>query len=86
MRPFAHRPRRNSGGFSLLEIVLVLFVLGALAAVLTPSVRDIIERSRRETEARALDDLAATVTASFENTDLTNLNLAALPGAIAPTD
>jgi hypothetical protein len=64
----------------------VLFVLGALAAVLTPSVRDIIERSRRETEARALDDLAATVTASFENTDLTNLNLAALPGAIAPTD
>ena len=86
MRPFAHRPRRNSGGFSLLEIVLVLFVLGALAAVLTPSVRDIIERSRRETEARALDDLTATVTASFENTDLTNLNLAALPGAIAATD
>jgi type II secretory pathway pseudopilin PulG len=86
MRPFAHRPRRNSGGFSLLEIVLVLFVLGALAAVLTPSARDIIERSRRENEARVLDDLAVTVTASFENTDLTNLNLAALPGSIAATD
>ncbi len=69
-----------------MEIVLVLFVLGALAAVLTPSVRDIIERSRRDVEARALDDLAATVTASFENTDLTNLNLAALPGTIAATD
>jgi len=78
--------RRITRGFSLLEIVLVLFVLAALAAALTPSVRDIIEKSRRETEARSLDDLAATITASFENTDLTNLNVAALPGSIAATD
>lgn len=78
--------RRIPQGFSLLEIVLVLFVLGALAAVLTPSVRDIIEKSRRESEARSLDDLAATIMASFENTDLTNLNVAALPGSIAATD
>ena len=69
-----------------MEIVLVLFVLGALAAVLTPSVRDIIERSRREAEFRTLDDLAATITASFDNTDLTNLNVAALSGTIAATD
>ncbi|MEO5958435.1 MAG: type II secretion system protein [Opitutaceae bacterium] len=78
--------RRSARGFSLLEIVLVLFVLAALAAVLTPSVRDIIERSRREAEARAIEELANTVTASFENTDLTNLNVAALPGSIAPAD
>lgn len=73
-------------GFSLLELVLVLFVLGTLATLLTPSVRDIIERSRRDAEARALDDLAVTVNASFENTDLTLLNVAALPGTIAATD
>ena len=79
-------PVHAARGFSLLEIVLVLFVLGALAAALTPSVRDIIERSRREAEARTLDELAATITASFENTDLTNLNIAALPGTIAATD
>ena len=42
----------GSGGFTLLELVLVLFVLGALAAALAPSVRDIVERSRREAEAR----------------------------------
>jgi type II secretory pathway pseudopilin PulG len=86
MRFYAHTNRPTVRGFSLLEIVLVLFVLGALAAVLTPSVRDIIEKSRRETEARSLDDLAGTITASFENTDLTNLNIAALPGTIATTD
>lgn len=73
-------------GFSLLELVLVLFVLGALAAVLTPSVRDILERSRRDAEARALDEIAAAITASFDQTDLSNLNVAALPGTIAATD
>ncbi len=83
-----HFTRRATAlpGFSLLELVLVLFVLGALAAVLTPSVRDIIERSRRDAEARALEQLAGSITASFENTDLTTLNVAALPGGIASTD
>ena len=76
----------STDGFTLLELVLVLFVLGALAAVLAPSVRDIVERSRREAETRALDELAQTISASFENTDLTNLNVAAMPGTIADTD
>ncbi len=73
-------------GFSLLEIVLVLFVLGALAAALAPSVRDIVERGRRDAEAKSLDELAATITASFEQTDLSDLNIAALPGTIGSGD
>jgi len=72
--------------FSLLEIVLVLFVLSVLAVALTPSVRDIIEKSRREAEVRTLEEVAAVIAQSFENTDLTNLNVAALPGTIAGTD
>lgn len=72
--------------FSLLEIVLVLFVLGTLAALLSPSTRDIIERTRRDSEVRTLGELAATIEGSFQNTDLSNLNIAALPGTIAPTD
>jgi len=73
-------------GFSLLEIVLVLFVLGIVAAALAPSLREVIERGRREAEAKALDELAATITATFEATDLTNDNVAALPGTIGATD
>lgn len=73
-------------GFSLLEIVLVLFVLGILAAAMVPTVRDIVEKGRREAELRTLDDLTNTITASFENTDLTNLNLAAMPGTIGTAD
>ena len=66
--------------------MLVLFVLAVLAATLTPSVRDIIEKGRRDAEVRTLEEIAAVITQSFENTDLTNLNLAALLGSIAATD
>lgn len=91
--PLVHRPRllrtnfvRLMRGFSLLEVVLVLFVLSLLATALAPSVRDIIERGRRDAEAKSLDELTATITASFEQADLTNLNLAALPATIGPGD
>jgi prepilin-type N-terminal cleavage/methylation domain-containing protein len=73
-------------GFSLLEIVLVLFIFGLLAAAMTPAVRDVVEKARREAEVRTLDEVAATITASFENTDLNNLNVAAMPGTIGSGD
>lgn len=78
--------RQALRGFSLLEIILVLFVLAALAAVLVPSARDVIERSRRDAESRSLQELAGTITGSFQATDLTNLNIAALPGTIGAGD
>lgn len=64
----------------------MLFIMGALAAILAPSVRDIVERNQREAEGRTLDELSATIAASFDETDLSNLNLAALAGTIAATD
>lgn len=75
-----------SRAFSLLELVLVLFVLGVLAASLAPSVRGTIEKARTESERRLLGDIASTITASFEATDLSYLNVAALPGTIGPGD
>lgn len=74
------------GGFSLLEIVLVLFVLGILAAALSPSVHDVIIKGRRDAEARSLTELAATIESSFQSTDLDQLNIAALPGTIGTGD
>lgn len=73
-------------GFTLLELVLALFVLGILAAALAPSMTEIVNRNRIDAEKRTLADLADTITASFDNTDLTNLNIAALAGTIGPGD
>jgi len=82
--------RENFGrvlrGFSLLEIVLVLFVLGMLAAALAPALRETIERGRRDAEGKTLDELAGTLATTFDATDLTNDNIAALPGTIGPGD
>ena len=80
------RLRQRARAFSLLELVLVLFVLGVLAATLAPSLKEIVVRHQLTAEARNLDALADTIEGSFENTDLTNLNLAALPGTIGAGD
>jgi prepilin-type N-terminal cleavage/methylation domain-containing protein len=80
------RAGRAGRGFSLLEIILVLFILGIIAAAAAPSLGEAIARSRVEAEKRMLADLADSITASFESTDLTNLNIAALPGTIGAAD
>jgi hypothetical protein len=56
-----------------------------MAAALAPSMRDVVEAPARRRGA-SLEELASTITASFENSDLTNLNLAALPGTIGACD
>jgi prepilin-type N-terminal cleavage/methylation domain-containing protein len=78
--------RRVLRGFTLLEIVLALFILAVLAATLTPSITEIVNRNRIDGEKRTLGELADAITASFENSDLTNLNVAALPGTIGSGD
>lgn len=77
---------RVARGFSLLEVVLVLFVMAILAASLIPSVREIVDRARRDAEVKSLDELAGTITSTFEAADFSNENIAALPGTIGAAD
>jgi type II secretory pathway pseudopilin PulG len=79
--------RRTVGtAFTLLELVLALFILATMAAVLAPSVVSVVEKSRLAAEDRSLDEIAETLRASFEHTDLSNVNIAALPGYIGSSD
>lgn len=83
LRSHGLRPVR---AFSLLEIVLVLFVLGIVAAAVAPSLREVIERGRRDAEANALQELARAIESTFDATDLTGENVAAVAGSIGPSD
>lgn len=78
--------RHSQRGFSLLEIVLVLFILGVLAMSLLPAVRDAVEQARGDAERQRLEELATEIVASFEQADLSLHNLAALPGTVGPGD
>jgi type II secretory pathway pseudopilin PulG len=77
---------RQIRAFSLLELVLVLFVFGVLATAMAPSLHRIVGQRQLAAEAQTLDTLAASIEASFDQTDLTLLNVAALPGTIGPSD
>lgn len=73
-------------GFTLFEIALVLLVIAIIASAIGPSASEMVIRTRIETERRSLGELTDAIVRSFENSDLTNLNIAALPGTIGPGD
>lgn len=51
----AHRPARS--GFSLIELLVVLVIVGMLAGVAWPSFREAVQRSRRADATSALTEI-----------------------------
>lgn len=47
-------PRSNPGGFTLLELVLVLFLMGLIAGLVLPFVVSTLERVKLQSEARQI--------------------------------
>ena len=52
---------KDSGGFTLIEMVVVLAVIGILAAILTPIVTSYVERARVDTATNDVKKIAAAI-------------------------
>ena len=78
---------RNRQGFALLlEVLIVLFILGLIAGAYYGNVGERIMNARIEAEDAVLRDMADAIRQSLNSTDLTNVNIAAIPGEIGGTD
>jgi type IV pilus assembly protein PilE len=74
----------QQGGFTLIELMIVVVIIGILAAIGYPAYRDYVLRSNRTEGYAALSDAAARQERFFSNnniytTDMTALNFTADP-------
>lgn len=73
---------RNEEGFTLIEIIAVLVILGILAAVAVPKFFDLQTRAKEKAVASAVAELKVRVNQHFASELLDNVN----PASITYTD
>jgi type IV pilus assembly protein PilE len=64
----SYPPSGRNGGFTLIELMIVLAIVGILAAISYPSYKDSVYKSRRSEAKAALMDLATRQEQYFSNT------------------
>lgn len=85
----AHTSRSRRGGFSLLELVVVLALLTILTGVIAPSASALLGSRARRATLQELTDLGGAAVEHFEDTavlpaDVTELSTSSTPGWSGP--
>ena len=76
---------KNSRGFSLIELAVVLIIIGVIAAIAIPTFQTVIDKSEQRAVDSTADALVRNLDAlgAFENGALTNANVFAAMGEAA---
>lgn len=87
------RSRTKPKGFTLIELMIVLAIIGILAAIAYPSYRDSVRKSRRADAKTALLELASWMERNYtlayqydQKKDGTAIDVDALPFKVVPRD
>ena len=64
--------KKNNKGFSLVELIVVVLIMGILAVALTPQVLKWIERSRISTDRALMDSLVSNAQTAMTKEDAYN--------------
>lgn len=81
------RPSRNVSGFSLIELMIVVTILGIIAAFAIPSYQAHVTKSRRADAKATLLSLAQAMEAQYTNTmDYTKASLGSASADIFPAE
>lgn len=76
MKKLLARLKKNSKGFTLVELIIVIAIIAVLAAVIAPQYIQYVDKSRQATDLNALQEIAhaAGVAAVGDGTSSSKLN------------
>jgi len=71
MRKLEQKKKLNNGGFSLVELIIVIAIMVVLVGILAPTYLKYVEKSRVSADAATLDEFVSVMQAVASDTDIT---------------
>ncbi|MDY6328830.1 MAG: type II secretion system protein [Lachnospiraceae bacterium] len=72
----------KNGGFSLIELIIVIAIMAVLVAIVTPNLIQYIDKGKRSADIKNLDEVKHQVTSCIANASINNIDIIALEDGV----